>query len=398
MRSVTENEKATIADKMAGINQKQAAASGELVFTPEEIRDLVYGLPPLDPEDALVEAPEDEDVAGDTGSESDNDDADADTSQGNARAASRRTDYRAVHRAADRFVPSVRNAVMRVFASGRDAISLRSLEAGLASNDRTLIENAVFLPLQEVRGEMLAALLSRMGNVLEAGAKIAARKLSGPRVSEAADAPLVAKGPLAFDRTSPQAVAWAELHAAEMVTGITTESRLAVQAIIHRALVDQITTRVAATMIRDAVGLTVSQAEAVANLRERIKISPGQRIMAGKVAIRVPANGLTDEQMSRALTRYAQQLSKQRAVTIARTETMRAANEGQRQMWTQARSQNLLPASAVRVLIATADERTCPVCGPLDGQQAELTSAFEAGEPPFHPNCRCTTGLATRRR
>ena len=34
----------------------------------------------------------------------------------------------------------------------------------------------------------------------------------------------------------------------------------------------------------------------------------------------------------------------------------------------------------------TGDERVCPVCGPLDGQEGPA----DAGpQPPAHPNCRC---------
>jgi len=42
--------------------------------------------------------------------------------------------------------------------------------------------------------------------------------------------------------------------------------------------------------------------------------------------------------------------------------------------------------------LATLDERTCDVCGPMDGQIFDLKE-FEMGlnAPPLHPNCRCTT-------
>lgn len=45
--------------------------------------------------------------------------------------------------------------------------------------------------------------------------------------------------------------------------------------------------------------------------------------------------------------------------------------------------------------VATYDERTCPVCGGLDGKTFPLNEA-KAGKnyPPMHPNCRCTTVAA----
>lgn len=86
-----------------------------------------------------------------------------------------------------------------------------------------------------------------------------------------------------------------------------------------------------------------------------------------------------------------------RANVIARTESMTAANEGQRQGWDQAVEEGLLPADAKRVWIAT-DVGPCPICEGLDGQEATLGDEYDdaagGAGPPAHPNCRCTEGIA----
>jgi len=41
--------------------------------------------------------------------------------------------------------------------------------------------------------------------------------------------------------------------------------------------------------------------------------------------------------------------------------------------------------------VATFDERTCPVCGDLDGREFKITDRSSSNYPPIHPNCRCTT-------
>lgn len=47
--------------------------------------------------------------------------------------------------------------------------------------------------------------------------------------------------------------------------------------------------------------------------------------------------------------------------------------------------------------LATLDERTCPVCGGLDGKSFELSGAAEGvNYPVMHPRCRCTTTMDIR--
>jgi len=87
-----------------------------------------------------------------------------------------------------------------------------------------------------------------------------------------------------------------------------------------------------------------------------------------------------------------------RAEVIARTESMRAANVGQREAWDQAVDNGLLSQNVRREWIATSE--ACPICEGLDGQQIGLDEEYEDdnGEaydgPPAHPNCRCTEGIS----
>ena len=67
-----------------------------------------------------------------------------------------------------------------------------------------------------------------------------------------------------------------------------------------------------------------------------------------------------------------------RARTMARTETMYAYN-------TTATERYKAHGIEEEEWLTTEDERTCDICGPLDGQR------FPVGEQdcPIHPNCRC---------
>lgn len=73
------------------------------------------------------------------------------------------------------------------------------------------------------------------------------------------------------------------------------------------------------------------------------------------------------------------------AERIARTETMFARNQGTADTFKEAGVRRY-------TYIATLDERTCPICGALDGQEFNLDDkAVGVNYPPLHPNCRCTT-------
>jgi len=73
--------------------------------------------------------------------------------------------------------------------------------------------------------------------------------------------------------------------------------------------------------------------------------------------------------------------AQQRATLIARTETLRAHNEGRKVFYRQ------VGVTMVQWLTAH-DERTCPVCRLLDGK---VFGIDEVEGPPRHAACRCAT-------
>lgn len=143
-----------------------------------------------------------------------------------------------------------------------------------------------------------------------------------------------------FDVADPNAVKWAKEHAAELADGISETSRERIKDAVARAVagagIDE-----AYDDILDAVG------------------------------------------------------SEARADVIARTETMTAANEGQREAWDQAVEKGLLSEDSKAVWIATSG--CCDDCDDLDGETRDLDGEYPdpgADGPPLHPNCRCTEGIA----
>jgi hypothetical protein len=79
---------------------------------------------------------------------------------------------------------------------------------------------------------------------------------------------------------------------------------------------------------------------------------------------------------------------------------MQAANDGQLDAWDQAQEAGLLTGDEKKEWITTPDDRICPICDDMDGEQVGLDEEFDVdGDsldgPPAHPNCRCTVGLTS---
>ena len=72
--------------------------------------------------------------------------------------------------------------------------------------------------------------------------------------------------------------------------------------------------------------------------------------------------------------------SMNKAITIARTETLAAGNAAAKERY--------LEAGIERVeFVAALDDRVCEECEDLHGNTYPIG---EAPSPPIHPNCRCT--------
>lgn len=203
--------------------------------------------------------------------------------------------------------------------------------------------------------------------------------------------------------TNPAAVDIARREAARLVSGLSAESREAVRLVTAQSLDGQWTVKQAARLYRDVIGLTPDRAQAVLSVRRGLEqVAAGEMLpeaLRGDFALlgRIGRN-FSPEMIDARVSKYAQRQLADRAMTVARTETMRAAHQGQHEVWRQARAEGLIPADVQRVWVTTPDDRLCPECASMDGQVVSMDGQFSsekntAEEPPIHPNCRCTTSL-----
>lgn len=179
---------------------------------------------------------------------------------------------------------------------------------------------------------------------------------------------------LNFDYTDPQAVAWAGRHAAELVTSITDDQRGALRAIATRMWTDGIPTKDAVALIQQHIGLAARQSTALQNYR-----------------VRLVAEGARDIQ--RLVEAYQAKLLQQRALTIARTETMFAANQGRLGGWRAAATNGLFdPATTQTRWVYTPGDRTCPLCRGMRNVAIPYGTQFDTPRgrmdaPPMHTMC-----------
>jgi SPP1 gp7 family putative phage head morphogenesis protein len=83
-------------------------------------------------------------------------------------------------------------------------------------------------------------------------------------------------------------------------------------------------------------------------------------------------------------------VGKARASNIAITETTRAASQATVEYRKYLSQRGVMME---RVWNTDADDRVCPICGPLNGKTDAVWGAEFPDGPPAHPRCRCDTGL-----
>lgn len=279
--------------------------------------------------------------------------------------------YRKVHRIADRAVPRYRDTFLASVARIR-----RQVTIPLVADD---MANGILEPP------------ARLFNLVDA-IKFAKEVLQDPERVEGVYAEILSAAGRsviegAFDIHSPLVQWAARTMAGNLIRDVSAETKAAVRQIIYEAVRDGVAPREAAKLIRATIGLTRGQAGAVSRLAATLSDNPNR---------------------DRLVAKYGEKLLRTRALTIARTETIRASNKGQQLAWQEMVRDSLIDTSRFRQRwLVTPDDRLCPVCAPMDGKLVQLGGKFESNErgvlpseresysgatvesPPLHPRCRC---------
>ncbi len=266
-------------------------------------------------------------------------------------------------RIAGRLEPSLRTSFLQAVAESQAAIDLEALASAVLRRQITDVEIEAQLVALASKLDGLTPIL-RQGFL--AGAQVGVGALGSAGIG------------LSFDLVSPHAVAWAERNAGELITGILDEQRQMVAAAVAQGQQTGQSAQQVAGAIQQYLGLTDRQAAAVQAFEARLFDA-----------------GVAPETAQIRVSRYAEALGRQRAQVVARTELITSSNAGQHAAWNEARAQGLITGTERKVWETAEDERVCPICMALDGEQVGLNELFSEGImfPPPHPQCRCSTSL-----
>ena len=349
-------------------------------------------------------------------------------------------EWRAIHRAADANVPIIERIVLRALRAAQAGTNLNAIADSVEAGGGVVL-GKVFEGADEADRIMAEELPAALLSTLNAGALASARFYRSQggflpdddidQSSVIGDGPVDDLAPVAaaeggvssvfippsgdlpgfalspdFMTTNQESVDWSKRYGSKKIVQISNETRRTIRQMISQAFVDGIPPAKAAQAIRKEIGLTRFQANAVRNLAQEMQDRQRGLVRRGgkQFGPRVPKGGYSSVQIQAATKRYGERLLRERALTIARTETIAAANEGQRRLWLEGRKNGSIPSFLVKEWIVTPDDALCPVCRGMIGQQRELDKQFNTGRfgpvqrPPAHPKCRCAMGLAKRKK
>lgn len=318
---------------------------------------------------------------------------------------------------ADRHVSKLARIVTAAFAVVQARLDLDLLTGSVARSDTLQIEGQIDQALSWMPDAL------DPGNLTGTPRIVKASKTLGDVLDDiAVDAGLVASIGLGLHVESEWAKKWARDRAGDLITSITETMRAEIRTLIATAAETGITPAEQAQLIRGMVGLTPRQQTALSNYARGLS----EKSATGKTTTALGGRGrpladqrystrpdkLTAKRMTEMTSRYGQRLLEHRAMTIARTETMRAANAGVWGAWDQAVLDGHINRTTIhREWITTPDDRLCDRCAPMTGRQAGFDESFLSDSrglpgkillpasgisvlfPPLHPKCRCTTSL-----
>ncbi len=375
--------------------------------------------------------------------------------------------WQAIESLARKQEPAIQQAVLSAFAALSQIVDTETLAAAVAMGPTAVLalfpDEAFVAAFQTMpkalHGAAVAAgtaeakgLVARLTEALKTASTLSGGGAAGlpptPVLTGLGGAPSWSPKVMQFqfDVLNPKVTEAVRQQAASLVVQVTQQVKDAIKEEVRLGMLRGENPRETARAIRQHIGLTAKQQQAVANFRQELmtfheRDKAGAWNLGGKIS-RAPGGAqtfaigpdgkpldqiqarrlrdfrydpvlmnamqtgtpLTWKQIDKMTEAYQRKYLRYRSETIATTEALRASNLGIHQAWRQAIDQKLINENWVRKRwgLALGSDRTCLICRPMpalnkgeDGLGIPLEDPFtltgggRIAMPPAHPRCRC---------
>ena len=272
------------------------------------------------------------------------------------------------------------------------------------NDGNTILRGVVdaFVPYQEFLGQLTLFQLDQSGALMFNEIK---RDVAADWKTLEKATPSQTALDMKFNRASPMATSYASMSAANMVTDMIDSQIQSVRSVVSRAfnegLTRQQTSRNLIQLLNEiptpkgAVAGNYALGHMFGNATKGLTTRYANAVVsrAGRLVRQNPDISPVD--LKRKVDQYGAKLRRSRARTIARTELMRASNQGRLQGMWQAADQGLVNPTLAKKQWVTSSFDVCPICIPLNGKTVGIRDSFGpmGDAPPAHPNCKCTVRM-----
>lgn len=252
-------------------------------------------------------------------------------------------------------------------------------------------------------GQALRPALNRLAVVHDRSAIAATISIPLSRIAKARPSRLVTPDVinLTYDPLASRTVAAQNETNRALAANIEGTTESTAESIVARGLAARLRPEQIARRLRDSLGLGPVEAAAIENYRAALRAGGidalARELRDRRFDGRTRQGGLSEAETDRMVSRYAQRYRAFRAQRLARTETMRAANQGRAAAWKQ--YADLTGRAYRRFWLTAGDELVCAICAPVPGMNPDgigpgdqyATPVGPLDMPPDpHPNCRCS--------
>ena len=185
---------------------------------------------------------------------------------------------------------------------------------------------------------------------------------------------------LAFDQANPRALDALSRQRFDLVQALVTEQKDNLRRVLLEGSRQGLNPRVQARMLGDSLGLTPGQMQAVANYRRLLEEGSQRATRRALHDSRVKdVRNLTPAQIDRLVDNYRTRYIRYRAEVVARTEALRAVNQGTSEMFEQLRERGIIDQEVSQQWHTARDSRVRGHHRSMHGQVREIGEPFISG-------------------